>query len=284
MNYKDDSAPAPLNVSFIIEQKKRVNESYNSTLHYHNSYELYYLLDGERDYFIKDRTYHVKKGDIIMINQHDIHRTIYTGSYQHERILIKFKDDFIKTITRKNKNENFIIDSLHRLDVLRLNIDQQIFVENILHKMLSEYNKQKEESTIYLKILLTELLIAINRYSKNAKTIEHPNLIHEKVSEIVKYINNNYHEDLNVDILTKKFSISPSYLSTIFKEITSFTITQYINGVRIKEAQRILRSTNMNITDISSRVGFNSLTHFGRVFKQNTDLSPSEYRKIKKIN
>jgi len=276
--------PELLNSPFFIEKRKRINENYTmQNIHYHNSYEIYYLVDGERDYFIRDRTYRVKKGDMILINKHDIHRTIYAGSYKHERILIKLKEEYLDNIIKEDKSNSDLFRCIHENDVIRLDINQQIFIENILDKMLSEYKEQDKNSNLYIKVLLTELCITLDRYAENAEGLEHHNLIHEKVSEIVRYINDNYTDEISVDILTKKFSISSSYLSTIFKELTGFTMINYINSVRIKEAQRLLRNTDLYITKISEVIGFNSLTHFGRVFKQLTKYSPSEYRKLKKL-
>jgi len=59
-----------------------------------------------------------------------------------------------------------------------------------------------------------------------------------------------------------------------------FSFVEYLNGVRIKEAQNLLLKTDMSIVDISQTVGYKSLTHFGRVFKNVTGSSPRHYKKI----
>lgn len=270
-----------LKSGFIIEKCKRIKHYTMSVFHYHNTYEIYYLLEGQRYYFIKDRTYLVKKGDIILINKYDIHRTLYASSNEHERILIKFKEDYLAKINKNIVSEYNIFESLQNgPNVLRLSINQQSFIENILSKLLSEYNSNFKESILYTQTLLLELLINLNRYSSKAGNLTYPNPLHKKVSEIVKFINENYYLDLSIELLAEKFSISTSYISKIFKEVTDTTIIQYVNNIRIKEAQKLLRNSTMNVTEISLEVGFNNLTHFGRVFKQKTNLSPLKYRQL----
>jgi len=80
--------------SFYISHTKRTQYFTMPDTHFHDTYEIYYLLSGERYYFIKDKTYHVKKGDLIFIDIYDLHRTIVADTPTHERIVIKFSDKF----------------------------------------------------------------------------------------------------------------------------------------------------------------------------------------------
>ena len=79
--------------------------------------------------------------------------------------------------------------------------------------------------------------------------------------------------------LAETFYISPFYLSRIFKEITGFTIINYLNLTRIREA-RLLTDTDLKIVDIAESIGFESLTHFDRTFKKIMKLTASKYRKM----
>ena len=80
--------------------------------------------------------------------------------------------------------------------------------------------------------------------------------------------------------LAETFYISPFYLSRIFKEITGFTIINYLNLTRIREAWRLLTDTDLKIVDIAESIGFESLTHFDRTFKKIMKLTASKYRKM----
>jgi YesN/AraC family two-component response regulator len=108
----------------------------------------------------------------------------------------------------------------------------------------------------------------------------HPNSLHEKVSEIVKYLNENFSEDINLKKVSEAFYISPSYLCKIFREVTGFTLIEYLNQIRIKHAQLLLRNENANVSSVFEACGFGTMTHFERIFKRITGYSPLKYRKV----
>ena len=84
---------------------------------------------------------------------------------------------------------------------------------------------------------------------------------------------------ISLEMLAQMFYVSPYYLCREFKKNTNSTIIRYINVTRIMNAQRKFMETSKNITDISKETGFSNLTHFNRVFKSVTGMSPSQYRK-----
>jgi YesN/AraC family two-component response regulator len=129
-----------------------------------------------------------------------------------------------------------------------------------------------------------QLLIFINRLAqKNKKTIfSHPDPTHATISKIVNYINNNFGQELKLDKVAEKYNLNPSYLSKIFKEITGFNFVEYKNNVRAKEARKLLQQTELNVTEIAGKVGYNNITHFGRTFKKITGYSPLNYRNLYK--
>jgi len=76
--------------SILISYEKQTPPYNMTTNHFHDSYELYYLLSGERYYFIKDRTYHIVKGSLVFINRYELHKTLDAYIPSWERILINF--------------------------------------------------------------------------------------------------------------------------------------------------------------------------------------------------
>jgi len=266
---------------FFIQQMKFSGAFPMQENHYHNSYEIYYLLEGERYYFIKDKTYHVRKGDLVVIDVHELHKTIDAGVPEHERILINFKRGFLDSLLAAAKDLDLLSCFSRDICVLRLNSGEQGFVRSLLNRMVAESKNCSGESEIYLKVLLTELLIFISRQSKRvtAGQAEHPNPSYRKLSDVIAYINSSYMEEITLGALSKRFFISSFHLSRIFREITGFTFVEYLNSVRIKEACRLLTGSRLSVTQISQEVGYNSLTHFGRVFKSITGIPPLRYRK-----
>lgn len=100
-----------------------------------------------------------------------------------------------------------------------------------------------------------------------------------RMSQVISYIHGHYQEDICLEALARRFYISPYYLCREFKRHTNTTVIQYVNITRIMNAQRKFMETDKNITEICSETGFSNLTHFNRVFKSVSGMTPSGYRK-----
>jgi AraC-like DNA-binding protein/quercetin dioxygenase-like cupin family protein len=270
------------NQSFGIQYMKYDKPTSMPSEHYHDHFEIYYQLTGERYYFIKDRSYYVKKGDIIVINKTELHKTSFAGAEVYERILINFKEDYIRDMLNSSEDMDPMELFSRDVNVYSLSLSEQNFAEQLLNKMLDENKKRADGFNLYMKISLLELLIFLNRLSWKAQNhyLEFPSALHKKISTVAKYISNNYFLELTLNGLSLEFHVSPFYLSRTFKEVTGITLTEYINITRIKEAQRLLVDTNLGVSEIAEKVGFDSSTHFGRVFKSIVQVPPLKFRKI----
>lgn len=247
--------------------------------HAHACYEIFYLLSGERYYFIHDKIYSIKKGDIVLIKPNELHHTIDANKAEYHRILIYFRPEFLNGMEDEIKD---LLDYLYSdSNIIRLSISQQPAIEQLLFKLLHEKETAGPHAVLYSKLLLTELLILLNRNFDTSKYIKNEllNQPHKKITDVVQYINNNYNVKLTLEMISQQFFISPYYFCHLFKEVVGLSFIQYLNLVRIKEAQRLLKNTKMNTTQISEAVGYDNISHFGRIFKQTTGISPLKYRK-----
>lgn len=274
-------------IEILLPQPLRIEHqcrrtSFNMPLHhYHAAYEIYYLVSGERFYFIKDKTYHIIQGDLILINLNDLHKTNEAGTSCHERILINFSAEYLQSLFPAPLAEE-ISKCFHlTTNLFRWEISIRHGLEDLLFKMIREVKKESFGHTLFIQALFTELLITIKRQidSTPPLALELRLSSYEKIYDILRFINHHFHEELSLPRLAAAFYISPYHLSRTFKKVTGFAFTEYLNSVRTKEAERMLRETNQSVTEIATHVGFDSLTHFGRVFKAITGLAPLQYRK-----
>ena len=96
---------------------------------------------------------------------------------------------------------------------------------------------------------------------------------------VSNYIDANPHLPLTLQELARIAHFSPSYLSRIFREKKGITISAYITQKRIENAKYLLIHSTMDIQTVASHCGFHAISHFNRVFKQSTGLSPMEFRR-----
>lgn len=112
------------------------------------------------------------------------------------------------------------------------------------------------------------------------------NRLHNKGHDILSkkinsYIDNNFMEDINNDVLASNFNISKEHMMRTYKKETGDTINNYIIAKRINEAKELLLLSDLSMTEIAFRVGFKNSQYFSNSFKKNTGLSPKDYRKSK---
>lgn len=96
---------------------------------------------------------------------------------------------------------------------------------------------------------------------------------------IVAYCSRNYNKELSLAILEENLHLNRYYISHLISGKLGLRFNDYVNSLRISEACRRLIYTDESITDISTRVGFNTLRTFNRAFVKQMGMTPSEYRK-----
>ena len=267
---------------FFVEEYSTDTPLSMPSFHYHNQYEIYYLRRGQRYYFINDDTHTVNEGSFILVDKNDIHCTGTLGDSGYDRVLVYFDDYFLETMLSEDERDEILACFGKRLGAIKLPPEKHELAELLLRSMLSEFEGGKAEQELYLKAALIQLLCIIaNEGNKNAKNDDSElSAPQRNISKIIGYINNNYFEDITLDGLSERFFISPYYLSRRFKKMCGMSFIDYLNNVRVKEAKKLLISTKMSVTEISDAVGYRSTTHFGRIFKKITALSPLTYRKM----
>lgn len=257
------------------------------TKHFHDEYEIYYLVEGERFYFIGQHTYHIKKGSLVFINRNEIHKTGMASSSYHDRILIELSEEPFASFFNQFGDVNFYDFFENHSGVLNIEPREQAYVENLFLSIQSEIHHKLPGFRISVMMKLSQLLIYALRYEESHRVIPTKSSSmakHQKVDQVADYIISHCTENISLENLAGEFFVNKCYLSRIFKEVTGFTVNEYINIHRINKAQKLLISSDLSITDIADECGYESLTYFEKVFKTYREISPLKYRAQYKEN
>lgn len=262
----------------VVERIRRQGNFSMTRQHFHSSFEIFYLLEGERNYFIRNRVYRVGRGNLVAVGSGQIHKTTMVSPV-HERLLLELSRELVDGFSR----DVGVTDPLFTLQscVLKLTEQQRAWVEPLLFRIVEELDGKRRACGQAVRALVEELLIFILRGEASAGS-EFPaeqGAKHRKVSEVADYICANFAEITSLDSLSDRFYISKYYLCRIFKEVTGMTITQYINANRLKRAEKLLRESSDSVIQIAAFSGFGNVTYFDRVFRESLGVSPSQYRK-----
>jgi AraC-like DNA-binding protein len=171
---------------------------------------------------------------------------------------------------RAGKNLAFSLSSLLRTAAHRGGVSP-VYLHNIsdMYAVLIE----RVSSISELEMLTTKMVSDhCDLVKKHSTAGFSPN-----IRKAVDYINLNFDSALSLSIVAEKINLNPSYLSREFKKETGSTITDYINKRRVEEAKFLIDQNISSITEIALMVGFTNHNYFSTVFKQITNLTPTEY-------
>ncbi len=260
------------------------DQEYSMTMkHFHDTYELYFLIKGERYYFIEKETYYVKTGDVVLIKRQQVHKTSQAGSGSHDRILLQISGRALEPWLK-----NIGLNSLEKLfgdyyGVTRLSEKEWEEMKELLLGIREELKHRRERYEVMVKLKLSQILLLV--YRSRIKTVikELPPTVqtakHGKVHEVAEYLTFHCETGESLEELAARFFISKSYLSRIFREVTGFSVNEYRSLARVRKARELLVNSVYSITEISEILGFESVTYFERIFKNHTDVTPLKYRK-----
>lgn len=268
--------------------------------HFHQSLELYFLLEGERFYFVEQDTYHIKQQMAILVDQNQIHKTCPAGTQTcHHRFLLQLEGETLNRLLKicgfnsllefgeQYKGITWFSDEEWEMVLEQLKIIKREMKN--AGSISGHSDTERKISTGLVNLYTAQLLLFLTRVrnrneAEGWKGTDYRNLVHtgmyQKVHEIALYLQNHSAQKICLDELSARFFISRSYLTRIFRRVTGFTVNEYQTVCRIKKAQMLLKETSMTMTEIAMETGFGSLPYFERVFRQETDQTPIQYKKL----
>lgn len=126
----------------------------------------------------------------------------------------------------------------------------------------------RKEDFIHFLLELQENLNAITKDNSDNYIIRH----------VIKYLKEHYQEGIVLKDVADQFGVTNTYLSMLFKKETGETLKEYLTGLKIEKAKRLLKETHEQVIEISKEVGYDNEHYFSRMFKQKTGMTPTSYR------
>ena len=258
-------------------RNKAVNMEFQ---HFHLFYEMMILLSPKAYHLVEGKRYDLVANDIVLLAPSVLHKTEYPPGAPSDRIILTFMlpepppgvavsyADLLSTFTADDP-------------VLRFHREEQKMVFRSLNDIARLSQTDESESTRNLMVHIKFLDFLYELYALKPKSHYLLNVEDDskgKMYTIANYIHTHYSENISLNTLSEIFYINCYYLSHLFKKVTGYTVVQYIQLTRIKNAQCLLLDTNRKITDIAEATGFPSFSQFNRVFHKFCAMSPTEYR------
>jgi len=168
-------------------------------------------------------------------------------------------------------------DTLQNVRVQLLHI-----FKNKLNMLLNEYGIDFKGADLHYadddQAVLRHYMDMLEKwYLASTKSVNSP--MPEAIEQSCRYIKEHFKENLTLTDMAEWAHFSVSHFSALFKKHTGSSFVSYVNGLKIDEAKKLLRSTAYSVSEITEIVGFSTTPYFSRIFKSTVGLSPLEYRK-----
>ena len=253
-----------------------IDDVYVSDKHLHKEVEMAFVLSGQVKIMVEDHEFTVSGGELLCIRGSVLHE--YMQKKQEADIVkIKFmKEWLLPSFFRPMQKEAY--QQLYS-QVFKVRAEQAVrdAIESMLHCALPKY----KEYFYYGKLVeLTAFLLSTPEAIRESLPVSIENLRY--MESALEYMQDNCYGRLTLKMLADHLGLTESYCSKYIKKNAGISFVEYLNAIRVNNAQRLLIYTDYNITEIVEQTGFLSVQTFNRVFKQQTGQSPTEYRKRKR--
>ena len=267
----------------VYGSRVRSRQPYNMDFHLHENYEIYFLIDGQLDYFVEQTCYHLSAGSMLLFDNHTIHKCSNFTDAVYERVTIHFNPYLARGLGTEKTDLLTCFDTVARHNnLLHLTPQEQKEYLELADRILRLQFDRRSGSDVLQRAALMELLVFVNRCFAGRKDAAYAQLPAKvtgvRLRPLLKYIDEHLAEDLSLDALAAGLSTSKSSISHIFKEETGSTPSRYITTRRIALAKHLLRS-GCTVTEACMQSGFNDYANFIRVFKAATGMPPGQYKK-----
>lgn len=256
---------------------------YSWPVHSHEGMEVYYFIRGDAHYVIGDDIYELASGDMLLFSGSTLHRVNPSKGVPYIRSYLNFTPSFLREQMPEDTFRKLLslFESPNGL-LIRWSVEERGEMEALFRAIHREHEREAFGYEIMLRTLLIQMLVAIYRKSKRLHELTPPQQqshTQANVQRILQYINHRYKENFSLQELARDLHLSKYYICHCFKDVTGYTINNYVISKRIEEAKKLLRLTDEPVGFISDKLGFNTAVHFSRSFKKYAGVSPQQYRK-----
>ncbi|XEC94426.1 helix-turn-helix domain-containing protein [Paenibacillus tarimensis] len=251
-------------------------------LHWHEHLEWMYVRCGSFRVQVGPLFEDVSEGDIVFVNSKRIHAAFPIGEHT-ELTAIVFNEAVIRNSALDNTESKFIVPMLNKeIDIpviFKSGEAVTSFIAEGLTRLIDEFAMKREGYEMFIKAELYRCLGYVYRAADKGEAITRKPETDSAISPLIRHLAGHFAEPLSVEKAAQMCNLSPNYFCSLFKKTTGKTLVEYVNMLRIHEADRLLRETDDRINEIAYQVGFTNLTYFGRVFKKLKNVSPSDLRR-----
>ena len=232
-------------------------------------FQLLYVAAGKAHFFFQGEERIVPAGSVVIYRPKEEQKYRYYGADKTEVFWVHFTGGNVRNILR----EYGIADSDQ---VIRTGTSLEF--TRLFCQMIRELQLRRENYEQMLVLLLRRLLILIQRQAADSPKVR-SSFVESEMNQALNYFQEGYYTPISVEDYASSRGMSTSWFIRSFKDFTGVTPMHYILALRIANAQSLLENTDYTVAEISRLVGYEDQLYFSRLFKKQSGLSPSQFRR-----
>ncbi|TKG92909.1 AraC family transcriptional regulator [Puteibacter caeruleilacunae] len=252
--------------------------------HYHPEYELVYMKKGSGIRYIGDSIGTFEEGEMVFVGRNVPQHWISSSKYYQSDSQLSI-EGIVVNFSSVCLGENFfLIPEMQRIDHFLKSVNGACRVTKETRLILADLLEQIKDEAGAGKVQLLIRILDVLSNSNDLEILSNKNYLSQlrhsdnRIEVALQFISEHYLSAISLAEIAEKVFMNASAFSRIFKQKTNKTIQEYILDLRIGHAQRMLTHTMLPIERVCYESGFNNLSHFNRIFKRYTMVTPKVFR------
>ncbi len=255
-----------------------------NTWHYHNNYELSFILEGAGRRIVGDSIEEFQPGDLVFIGRNLPHTWIANNEPRAwtnrtlEMVFLQFSPDLVSSrmfdfpefshaknaVELSEQGLHIVGDTLNEASALMLKMPYLEPLEKMFHfwRLMDLIGKSKSNKKLASEEYMKSRFLPRNK----------------RIKKLHNFLMKNYRDDLNLEQLATVANMAPGSLCRYFKGQTGMTVFEYLLRIRVDFACKLLMDPDFSVTRVCFDSGFNNLSHFNKQFRKYTGFTPTLYR------
>ncbi|MDD6275352.1 MAG: AraC family transcriptional regulator [Clostridia bacterium] len=249
----------------------------DTSLHCHNFYEFFIVTDGKAIHELNGKSCEVSKGELFMIRPEDCHRFKMIDDCFCSHMNFCITAECLEKICDSLKVDVDKLKSSRKLSMLLTNDDLKFFTSKA--QLLNFISKDSVNSKYTLMCEMISHAVAALSLSDELAKLNYP----EWFAGLLEKLHSPEMISCSAEDVYKMAGFSPPVMVEYFKRYTGKTVAAYLRDMKCAYACDLLDGTQLTTLEISARLGYYSLSHFNRIFKEYSGFSPAAYRRRPKM-
>lgn len=271
--HESTAIPSHPGARLLYMSQESYTDEWQNVQHTHNCSEFFYILEGKGTFYIENKKHPVCSNDLVIVNPNILHTEASQKDSPMKYIVLGI-EGLELSFGKDEDVRNYCIVNFK-------NIRSQVLF--FLQSMLTEFTEKPAGYDSMCQHYMDILILLLNRQLNFAPA---PSSINKKTTRLCdlvrRYIDTHYWEPITLDLLSDISHFSKYHLVHTFTAEYGISPIQYLIDKRMEEGEKLLRTTDYSLAQISRFCGFSSPSYFSQIFKKEKKCSPSQFRRNNK--